>query len=139
MCTKSERFKLILHSVQVTIAAKGMSGGHTAFIPKGDEYHVCKDQLVAQMDVSMGGRAAEELVFGKDKITGGASSDLEIATGISNLMVKSLGMSEKAGLRVYPSNGTSPHTNEIVDSEVNRMLNESYARAKSLLKAHRFV
>jgi ATP-dependent Zn protease len=59
-------------------------------------------QFVAQMDVAMGGRAAEELIFSKEKITGGASHDLQGATAIAEAMVKKLGMSEKIGLRVIP-------------------------------------
>ena len=53
---------------KVTIVAKGQSGGHTAFLPENDAWHVTKAQLLAKLDVSMGGRAAEELVFGKDKV-----------------------------------------------------------------------
>ena len=60
-------------------------------------------QFIAQMDVAMGGRAAEELIFSKEKITGGASHDLEGATAIAEAMVKKLGMSEKIGLRVIRS------------------------------------
>merc|ERR1712107_235656 len=75
--------------------------GHTAFIPKEtQEWHMTKSQLKARMDTSMGGRAAEELIFGKEKITGGASSDLQSATGISVQMVTNLGMSEKFGNRI---------------------------------------
>ena len=80
--------------------AKGASGGHTAFIPDNDADFRTKAQYIASMDVSMGGRAAEELIFGKEKITGGASSDLQNATKTSEYMVKKLGMSEKIGLRV---------------------------------------
>ena len=65
---------------KVTIVAKGQSGGHTAFIPERDADHQTKAQLLASIDTAMGGRAAEELIFGKDKITGGASSDLSSAT-----------------------------------------------------------
>ena len=55
---------------KVTIVAKGVTGGHTAFLPEKDAYHETKSQIRASMDVSMGGRAAEELIFGEDKITG---------------------------------------------------------------------
>ena len=66
---------------KVTIVAKGESGGHTAFIPEKDATHITKAQYIARIDTAMGGRAAEELVFGKDKITSGGSSDLLGATG----------------------------------------------------------
>jgi ATP-dependent metalloprotease len=95
--------------------------------------------------VAMGGRAAEELIFSKDKVTGGASHDLEGATAIAEIMVKKLGMSEKIGLRVIPdsqgfagrSQELGPATTELIDSEVSRLLNESYKRAIGLLKSHR--
>ena len=104
---------------KVTIVAKGGSGGHTAFIPlESQEWHQTKAQLKARMDTAMGGRAAEELIFGKDKITGGASSDLQSATGVALKMVTELGMSEKFGNRILHSNredtNTSPNTKEVI-------------------------
>ena len=84
---------------------------------------------MAQMDVAMGGRAAEELIFTKEKVTGGASHDLEGATYIAEAMVKKLGMSEKIGLRVIPDSqggfsgkgqDLGPATTELIDSEVTR-------------------
>lgn len=56
---------------KVTIIPRGPSLGHTAYIPEKERYHVTKSQLLAMMDIMMGGRAAEELVFGPDKITSG--------------------------------------------------------------------
>ena len=64
---------------KVTIIPRGPSLGHTAYIPEKERYHVTKSQLLAMMDVAMGGRAAEELVFGLDKVTSGASSDLKVS------------------------------------------------------------
>ena len=54
----------------MTIVAKGQSGGHTAFIPEKDKTHYTKSEMVAQMDVQMGGRVAEEIILGKENITG---------------------------------------------------------------------
>lgn len=127
---------------KVTIVAKGQSGGHTGFIPKdGDEWHMTKQQYKARMDVAMGGRAAEELAFGKEKVTGGASSDLESATRISEGMVKSLGMSEKFGLRVMDRDRNAPAqssgTKELMDSEIKLLLDDSYKRAIAILTLHR--
>lgn len=62
-----------------------------------------KSQLLAMMDTMLGGRAAEEIIFGSDKITSGASSDLKQATNIASHMVKDWGMSEKVGLRTLES------------------------------------
>lgn len=62
----------------MTIIPRGQSLGHTAFIPEKEGYYVSKAQLLARIDVAMGGRAAEELIFGPDKITAGAASDLKV-------------------------------------------------------------
>ena len=138
---------------KVTIVAKGVTGGHTAFLPDKEQWHETKAQMLAHLDVSMGGRAAEELIFGKDKVTGGASHDLHSATGLAEAMVTQFGMSERIGLRVmgaggrkqqqplFGSNGSGseigPATAELIDAEVNRILNESYKRASNILQKHR--
>ncbi len=70
--------------LKVTIIPRGPSLGHTAYIPEKERYHVTRSQLLAMMDVAMGGRAAEELIFGHEKITSGASSDLKVLWGIFN-------------------------------------------------------
>jgi len=130
---------------KVTIIARGQTGGHTAFLPKNDQQMQTKAQCLARLDVGMGGRAAEELIFGKDQVTTGASSDLNGATRIAEAMVTSLGMSEKVGLRVLNRNEGeslvppqySPAQEELIDSEVNVLLNSSYARAMTILRTHR--
>jgi len=128
---------------KVTIVAKGQSGGHTAFLPERDSTHRTKAQLLARVDVDMGGRAAEEIIFGKDKITGGASSDLSNATRIAKRCVKQLGMSEKFGLRVVKGSDNneefamSENTRNLMDAEINRILNEAYKNAFNIIKAHR--
>jgi len=126
---------------KVTIIAKGGSGGHTAFVPlPNTEWHQTKQQLIASMDVAMGGRAAEELIFGKDKVTGGASSDLQSASNVSEYMVKKLGMSEKVGLRIYndrDNDHQSSTSKEMIDAEINLLLNESYKRAMNVLVTHK--
>ncbi|XP_077292563.1 ATP-dependent zinc metalloprotease YME1L [Arctopsyche grandis] len=129
---------------KVTIIPRGPSLGHTAYIPASERYHVTKQQLLAMIDTMMGGRAAEELIFGPDKITSGASSDLKQATSIASNMVRDWGMSEKVGLRTLESSRGAftsgetlgPNTNEAVDVEIKRILTESYERAKSILKTH---
>ncbi|KAF5280342.1 hypothetical protein FQR65_LT03151 [Abscondita terminalis] len=128
---------------KVTIIPRGPSLGHTAYIPEKERYHVTKSQLLAMMDTMMGGRAAEELIFGPEKITSGASSDLKQATQIASHMVKDWGMSEKVGLRTLPENSKGfsseqlgPTTSEQVDNEIKRILTESYDRARNILKTH---
>jgi len=128
---------------KVTILAKGGSGGHTGFTPTENmQWHQTKSQMNARMDVAMGGRVAEELIFGTEKITGGASSDLSMATSTAVNMVKRLGMSEKVGLRVQYDDPVQnmeygPSTRELTDEEINRLLNESYKRATNLLTKHK--
>lgn len=129
---------------KVTIMPRGPSLGHTAYIPEKERYHVTKQQLLAMMDTMMGGRAAEELIFGADKITSGASSDLKQATSIASHMVRDWGMSEKVGLRTIESSKgfgvapevLSPSTVEGVDNEIKKILNDSYERAKTILRQH---
>ncbi|KAL0126043.1 hypothetical protein PUN28_004855 [Cardiocondyla obscurior] len=129
---------------KVTIVPRGPSLGHTSYMHEKDVYHITKSQLLANMDSMMGGRAAEELVFGPEKVTTGASSDLVEATKIAEMMVKIYGMSEKVGFRsivenkkLFGSSSTyAPSTNELIDNEVKRLLQESYERAKAILKMH---
>ncbi|KRK00424.1 ATP-dependent zinc metalloprotease YME1L isoform X1 [Drosophila yakuba] len=128
---------------KVTIMPRGPSLGHTAYIPEKERYHVTKAQLLAMMDTMMGGRAAEELVFGAEKITSGASSDLKQATSIATHMVRDWGMSDKVGLRTIEASkglGTGdtlgPNTIEAVDAEIKRILSDSYERAKAILRKH---
>lgn len=128
---------------KVTIMPRGPSLGHTAYIPEKERYHVTRAQLLAMMDTMMGGRAAEELIFGIDKITSGASSDLKQATSIATHMVKDWGMSEKVGLRTIEGpkgfgqgDSLGPNTVEAVDAEIKKILSDSYERAKAILKKH---
>jgi len=129
---------------KVTIIPRGQSLGHTSYIPEKEQYHITRSQLMALMDTMMGGRAAEELIFGPDKITSGAASDLKQATAIASHMVKEWGMSDKVGLRAIEDNSRSlvavndlgPNTSEIIDQEIKRLLQESYDRAKAILKTH---
>jgi ATP-dependent metalloprotease len=86
----------------------------------------------------MGGRVAEELIFGADEVTTGASSDLQQATRLAREMVTRYGMSEKVGLasQEYGSEGLSSETRQLIEDEVKTMLDAAYKRAKDLLTAH---
>ncbi|KAK7086991.1 ATP-dependent zinc metalloprotease yme1l1 [Halocaridina rubra] len=130
---------------KVTIIPRGPSLGHTAYIPAKEQYHLTRSQMMASMDSLMGGRAAEELVFGSELITSGASSDLKQATNIATHMVKDLGMSDNVGLRTFEDNSNQlistgdslgHTTKEAIDSEIKKLLQESYERAKAILKTH---
>ncbi|CAL1265789.1 unnamed protein product [Larinioides sclopetarius] len=129
---------------KVTIIPRGPSLGHTAYIPEKEHYHVTRAQMLAQMDTLMGGRVAEELIFGHEKITSGAASDLKQATAIATHMVKEWGMSEKVGVRTFDEERNSlvvvselsATTTEVIDAEIKRILSESYERARNILKIH---
>ncbi|ESO02641.1 hypothetical protein HELRODRAFT_65229, partial [Helobdella robusta] len=133
---------------KVTIIPRGTSLGHTSFVPDKEQYNLTRSQLLAQLDVAMGGRVAEELVYGPDNVTTGAQADFSQATAIATAMVKQYGMSEKVGVRVFHEedvdtglsfvklNEVGPATTELVDNEIKRLLQESYERARSLLKSH---
>jgi ATP-dependent metalloprotease len=107
-------------------------------LPEKDELSLTRAQLLARMDVAMGGRVAEELVFGHDNITTGAASDFQQATAIARAMVTQYGMSEKLGpLSIDDIEAVSPSVRDIVDAEVNALLAASYQRAARVLKEHR--
>ncbi|XGW18880.1 hypothetical protein V3C99_003016 [Haemonchus contortus] len=133
---------------KVTIIPRGQSLGHTAMLPEKDEYQMTKGQILAALDVMMGGRVAEELIFGDDMVTTGAADDLKKASMLAVQMVKAFGMSEKAGLRDFTAEDSStsalikmsdlsPQTAETIDREINQVLADSYQRAKDILVKHR--
>lgn len=133
---------------KVTIIPRGQSLGHTSTIPEKDEYQMTKGQLLAIIDVMMGGRVAEEIIFGEDMITTGAADDLKKASQLAVQMVKVFGMSDKVGLRDFTADDSSstslvkmsdlsPQTAEAIDKEINQVLQDSYQRAKDILLKHR--
>ncbi|XP_072268785.1 ATP-dependent zinc metalloprotease YME1L1 [Pyxicephalus adspersus] len=122
---------------KATIMPRGPTLGHVSLLPENDRWSETKSQLLAQMDVSMGGRVAEEIIFGPENITTGASSDFDSATKIAKLMVTRFGMSEKLGVMTYSDTGKlSPETQAAIEQEVRSLLKESYERAKLILKTH---
>ncbi|KAJ7396131.1 ATP-dependent zinc metalloprotease YME1L1 [Pitangus sulphuratus] len=122
---------------KATIMTRGTTLGHVSLLPENDRWSETRSQLLAQMDVCMGGRVAEELIFGTDHITTGASSDFDNATKIAKLMVTRFGMSEKLGVMTYTDTGkVSPETQSAIEQEVRTLLRDSYERAKNILKTH---
>ncbi|XP_071397890.1 ATP-dependent zinc metalloprotease YME1L1-like isoform X3 [Centroberyx affinis] len=122
---------------KATIMPRGPTLGHVSMLPENDRWSETRAQLLAQMDVSMGGRVAEELIFGDDYITTGASSDFDGATKIAKLMVTRFGMSDKLGVMTYTDlSKQSPETQAAIEQEVRALLKDSYERAKSLLKTY---
>lgn len=117
--------------------------GHTALLPEKDTYQVSRAQMLAQLDVMLGGRVAEELIFGNDDVTTGAADDLKRATDLATNMIKQFGLSDKLGLRdfsvtqqnnsIVTVNELSPQTSQMIDEEIARILRESYDRVRKLL------
>lgn len=121
---------------KATIMPRGPSLGHVSMLPENDRWSETRSQLLAQMDVSMGGRVAEEIQFGPENITTGASSDFDAATKLARMMVTRYGMCDKLGVMTYGDmTEQSPETQAAVEHEVRLLLKESYDRAKALLKS----
>uniref|UniRef100_A0A665X8F6 ATP-dependent zinc metalloprotease YME1L1 n=1 Tax=Echeneis naucrates TaxID=173247 RepID=A0A665X8F6_ECHNA len=122
---------------KATIMPRGPTLGHVSMLPENDRWSETRAQLLAQMDVSMGGRVAEELIFGDDYITTGASSDFDGATKIAKMMVTRFGMSDKLGVMTYGDvTKQSPETQAAIEQEVRVLLKDSYDRAKNILKTY---
>uniref|UniRef100_A0A8C1WLP7 ATP-dependent zinc metalloprotease YME1L1 n=1 Tax=Cyprinus carpio TaxID=7962 RepID=A0A8C1WLP7_CYPCA len=121
---------------KATIMPRGPTLGHVSMLPENDRWSETRAQLLAQIDVSMGGRVAEELIFGSENITTGASSDFDSATKIAKMMVTKFGMSEKLGVMTYADlTKQSPETQAAIENEVRILLRDSYERAKVILKS----
>ncbi|KAK9928077.1 hypothetical protein M0R45_025231 [Rubus argutus] len=120
---------------KATIMPRGSALGMVTQLPSNDETSVSKKQLLARLDVCMGGRVAEEIIFGQDHVTTGASSDLSTATQLAHYMVSSCGMSETIG-PVHIKERPSSEMQSRIDAEVVKMLREAYDRVRSLLRKH---
>jgi len=126
---------------KATIMPRGKALGMVSQLPDSDELSLTRAQLLARIDVAMGGRVAEELIYGPTKVTTGAQSDFSTATSLAKAMVTQYGMSEKLGPLVLTTpedwETVSPSTRQIIDSEVSRLLDESKRRATQIVEAHR--
>nr|QKY65092.1 chloroplast ATP-dependent zinc metalloprotease FTSH11 [Passiflora oerstedii] len=118
---------------KATIMPRGSALGMVTQLPSSDETSISKKQLLARLDVCMGGRVAEELIFGQDHITTGASSDLHTATELAHYMVSNCGMSDAVG-PVHIIDRPSSDMQSRIDAEVVKLLREAYDRVKTLLK-----
>ncbi|KAG8872750.1 hypothetical protein FRB97_007363, partial [Tulasnella sp. 331] len=117
---------------KVTCMPRGHALGVTQFLPSEDRVSRTFKDYCAELDVAMGGRVAEEIIYGKENITSGASSDIQNATNTATGMVRYWGYSDKLG-PVHFGDHTSPQMNGQIDNEIRRLLEESMARAKKLL------
>lgn len=136
---------------KVTIVPRGRALGITASLPEEDRHSYRKDYLLARLAMLFGGRAAEEMIFGPEKITTGAGNDIDRATDMARRMVTQFGMSEKIGpmsvgsgeqevflgREITQRREVAERTAEIVDAEVKRILAEAYEHAVKTLKEHR--
>lgn len=125
---------------KATIVPRGLALGMVTQLPEDDATSMTRRQMLARLDVCMGGRVAEELIFGADDITTGASSDLRQATALARAMVTKYGFSSRLGQVSldYDDNGASmsSETRSIVEAEVKKLLSEAYERSSTLLKQH---
>jgi cell division protease FtsH len=131
---------------KVSIIPRGMALGVTLSTPDSDRVSYSRDELEAKIKVSLGGRVAEEIVYGK--ITTGAESDIQQLTQIARQMIGRWGMSEKLGpVTLLPSEGqspflpgaseVSPQTQWLVDEEVRQLVEDAHAEVTQLLSEHR--
>ncbi|KAK9321750.1 peptidase family M41-domain-containing protein [Lipomyces orientalis] len=120
---------------KATILPRGRALGVTFQLPEMDKYDQTKKELLAQIDVCMGGKAAEEFINGPENVTSGCASDLKKATQIARQMVTSYGMSDKVGPVELSDKWQewSAKTRELAESEIRDLLQKSEERAKKLL------
>ena len=136
---------------KATIIPRGRALGMVQSLPERDQISQSYEQLIAMLAMSMGGRVAEELVFGKDKVTSGAAGDIQQVTKIARAMVTRLGFSDKLGAVMYGENqdevflgyslgrqqNISEATAETIDQEVRRLVQEAHDTATRILTERR--
>eukprot|EP00803_Ostreobium_quekettii_P001811 evm.model.scf_2157.1 EVM.evm.TU.scf_2157.1 scf_2157:189-6956(+) len=125
---------------KATIVPRGMALGMVSQLPEDDQTSVSRRELLARLDVCMGGRVAEELIFGRMDVTTGASNDLDQATRLARAMVTRYGMSDKVGPLAlnYEDGGQniSSETRAMIEEEVKRLTSAAYERVTKLLGEH---
>ncbi len=135
---------------KVTIIPRGRALGVTMFLPEQDKYSISKLQLESQLASLFGGRVAEELVFGSEHVTTGASNDIERATSIARNMVTKWGLTEKLGPLTYAEDEdevflgrsvtqhkhVSDDTARLIDMEVREIIDAAHGTAKTLIQDH---
>jgi len=136
---------------KATIIPRGRALGMVLRLPERDQISITREKMYGNLSVAMGGRIAEELVFGYDKVTSGASSDIKQATEIARAMVMKYGMSEKLGPLAYGDNeeevflghsvartqSMSEETQKLVDNEVKAIIDKSYKIAEKIITEKR--
>ncbi|KAI8366650.1 peptidase family M41-domain-containing protein [Radiomyces spectabilis] len=125
---------------KATIMPRGSALGMTIQLPEMDKDSFTKREFIAQIDVCMGGRVAEEMIFGSDNVTSGAHSDIVKATDVARRMVRHYGMSEKVGPVNHDDEDMqllSAQTKQLIESEIKALVQGSEHRAKEILATHR--
>ncbi len=134
---------------KATIIPRGRALGMVMRLPERDSYSYHRDKMLANLSVSMGGRVAEELVFGYDKVSSGASGDIQYATSLARNMVTKWGMSDKLGPLQYEDQQDgylgmggsqrlmmSDETNKLIDSEIRALVETAHLRATDIIKVN---
>jgi len=136
---------------KATIIPRGRALGMVMRLPEADKLSYLREKMYADLAVSMGGRVAEEMIFGYEKVSSGASSDIKYATSLSRAMVTEWGMSDKIGPLFYGSNqqevflgysmgqqsqGVSDEMAGIIDGEIKRLVEDAHAKATHILTEH---
>ncbi|HME20592.1 MAG TPA: ATP-dependent zinc metalloprotease FtsH [Acetobacteraceae bacterium] len=132
---------------KATIIPRGRALGLVMSLPEGDRYSKSKSKLLAELTMAMGGRAAEETIFGPDKVSNGAAGDIKMATDQARRMITEWGMSDKLGMIAYGDNSqevflghsvtqnknVSEATAREIDGEIKDIIDRAYAKAKRIL------
>lgn len=130
---------------KATIVPRGRALGMVMQLPEGDRYSISYRYMISRLAIMMGGRVAEELKYGKDNITAGASSDIEQATKLARAMVTRWGFSDALGKVTYGENQedsyqgggqgqpVSEETARVIDAEIRRLTDEAYKTAKQII------
>ncbi|MFP4245719.1 MAG: ATP-dependent zinc metalloprotease FtsH [Halochromatium sp.] len=135
---------------KVSIIPRGRALGVTLFLPEDDRFSYSKQRLESQISSLFGGRLAEELIFGPEMVTTGASNDIQRATDIAHNMVTKWGLSDKLGPLTYSEDeqevflghsvtqhkSVSDETTHLIDKEVRSFIDRNYERAKTILTEH---
>ncbi len=133
---------------KATIIPRGRALGMVMRLPERDNYSYHRDKMHANLAVAMGGRVAEEIIFGYDKVSSGASSDIQYATDLARNMVTKWGMSDQLGPLQYEASQegylgmgqtqrtmAGAETNKLIDSEIKKLIEDAHKRATDVLTA----
>src|SRR6476469_8411058 len=136
---------------KATIIPRGRALGMVMQLPERDRLSMSFERMISRLAIMMGGRIAEEMIFGKDKVTSGAASDIEQATRLARMMVTRWGLSEELGTVAYGENqdevflgmsvsrtqNASEETSRKIDAEIRKLVEAGYAEASKILTEKR--